>query len=103
MVDTILEVICHDDYRQHRKVSHHGSKSSSSEEFIKSISPKLAFISAGVNNRYNHPSAEVVDRLDKMNIPHLCTIECGRLKVNLDDKSVKIYYNLRMGQTGLIV
>ena len=75
------------------KVSHHGSKTSSSEEFIKTISPEMALISAGVNNRYNHPSPEVIERLDKMNIPHLCTIECGRLKVNLDDKSVKIYYN----------
>lgn len=72
------------------KLSHHGSKSSSSEEFLKTISPKIALISAGVNNRYNHPSAEVIDRLDNMNIPHLCTIDCGRLKVNLDDKSVKV-------------
>lgn len=72
------------------KVSHHGSKSSSSEDFLKTISPKIALISAGVNNRYNHPSAEVIDRLDNMNIPHLCTIDCGRLKVNLDDKSVKV-------------
>ena len=72
------------------KVSHHGSKSSSSEEFLKTISPKMALISAGINNRYNHPSPEVIERLDKMNIPHLCTIDCGRLKVNLDDKSVKV-------------
>ncbi len=72
------------------KLSHHGSKSSSSEEFLQLLSPKMSIISAGVNNRYHHPSKEVVSRLDDLGIPHMCTQDCGRLKVNLDDKSVKI-------------
>ena len=72
------------------KVSHHGSKSSSMEEFLKTISPKMALISAGVNNRYHHPSTEVIERLDKMNIPHLCTIDCGRLRVTVDNESVNV-------------
>lgn len=45
------------------KVGHHGSKSSSSEEFIDEINPKYAIISVGENNRYNHPSNEVLDNL----------------------------------------
>lgn len=45
------------------KVGHHGSKSSSSKEFIDEINPKYAIISVGENNRYNHPSNEVLDNL----------------------------------------
>jgi len=45
------------------KVGHHGSKTSSSEAFLKIITPKLSVISAGVRNRYRHPSPEVVKRL----------------------------------------
>lgn len=45
------------------KVGHHGSKSSSSKEFIDETNPKYAIISVGENNRYNHPSNEVLDNL----------------------------------------
>ncbi len=45
------------------KVGHHGSKTSSSMEFLEAIKPKEAVISCGVNNRYGHPDNEVVRRL----------------------------------------
>lgn len=47
------------------KVGHHGSRTSSSEEFIRTINPTYALISAGVNNKFNHPNVEVVERLEK--------------------------------------
>ena len=50
------------------KVGHHGSKTSSSEEFIKKISPKEAIISCGYKNKYHHPNDEVVDILKKYNV-----------------------------------
>ena len=50
------------------KVGHHGSKTSSSEEFIATIRPTYALISAGVDNKFNHPHQEVVDRLKKYNV-----------------------------------
>jgi len=45
------------------KVPHHGSKTSSSYNFIKMINPQISVISVGGNNRYNHPNDEVLDRL----------------------------------------
>ena len=77
------------------KVSHHGSKSSSSEEFLKLLSPKMSIISAGVNNRYHHPSKEVVSRLDELGIPHMCTQDYGRLHIYLDESDVKVAGFLR--------
>jgi len=45
------------------KVGHHGSRTSSSKEFINEISPKYSVISVGKNNRYGHPNKEVLDNL----------------------------------------
>lgn len=46
------------------KVGHHGSKTSSSEQFINSINPKYSMISVEKNNRYGHPNKEVLYNLD---------------------------------------
>lgn len=72
------------------KASHHGSKSSSCEEFLKMLSPKISLISAGVNNRYHHPSNEVIERLDELGIPHMCTQDYGRLHLYIDNSGVKV-------------
>lgn len=45
------------------KVGHHGSKTSSSKEFIDFIKPKYSLISVGKNNRYNHPAKETINNL----------------------------------------
>ena len=45
------------------KVGHHGSKTSSSKEFIDEINPKYSIISVGKNNRYGHPNKEVLNNL----------------------------------------
>ena len=45
------------------KVGHHGSKTSSSKEFIDEINPKYGVISVGKNNRYGHPNKEVLNNL----------------------------------------
>lgn len=47
------------------KVAHHGSNTSSNEELLAVTAPKVAVISAGVKNRYGHPSSEVLHRLKK--------------------------------------
>jgi len=50
------------------KVGHHGSKTSSSKEFINEITPKYSIISVGKNNRYGHPNKEVLTTLEKSKI-----------------------------------
>jgi competence protein ComEC len=50
------------------KVGHHGSKTSSSKEFIDEIKPKYSIISVGKNNRYGHPNKEVLNNLDNSKI-----------------------------------
>lgn len=49
------------------KVAHHGSKTSSTEEFLRKNMPQVALISVGENNSYGHPNKEVLERLRKMN------------------------------------
>ncbi len=48
------------------KVAHHGSKSSSTEEFLKEVKPKIALIGVGENNMFGHPNFDVLERLDKI-------------------------------------
>lgn len=50
------------------KVGHHGSKTSSSEEFINSVNPKYSIISVGKNNKFGHPNKEVLDTLNDSKI-----------------------------------
>lgn len=55
------------------KLGHHGSNTSSSYDFLQKVDPKLAIISCGYKNMYNHPSKEVIDRLTKLNIKYVRT------------------------------
>lgn len=45
------------------KVAHHGSKTSSTQEFLEKIEPKIALIGVGKNNTFGHPNNEVLERL----------------------------------------
>jgi len=46
------------------KVGHHGSKTSSSNEFVKYVSPEFSLISAGFKNKFGHPVEDVIQRLE---------------------------------------
>ena len=50
------------------KVGHHGSRTSTSDEFLAAVGPKLAMIQAGRNN-FGHPTAEVLKKLQAAQIP----------------------------------
>jgi len=63
------------------KLGHHGSKTSTSKEFLESLSPLLAIISVGKNNIYKHPSDEVLKILNDLEIKYLRTDEQGNIKI----------------------
>ena len=50
------------------KVAHHGSKTSSTQDFIKAINPKITLIGVGENNKFGHPNVEVIERLENSRI-----------------------------------
>lgn len=72
------------------KISHHGSKTSSSEGFLEKVSPEIAVIEVGKNNRYGHPHQEVLERLEKYGIKILRTDENGDIKIISDGEKLKL-------------
>lgn len=62
-------------------VPHHGSKTSSTAEFVELINPKLSLNSAGLFNRFRHPSAEVVKRYQQQQILFLNTGTQGQIQL----------------------
>ena len=70
------------------KVGHHGSKTSSSKEFINEINPKYGIISVGNNNRYGHPNKEVLNNLDNSKIYR--TDQDGSIMFKIKNNKLKI-------------
>lgn len=64
-------------------VPHHGSGTSSTEEFVAAVAPRLAIVSAGWRNRFGHPKAEVVARYHAAGARVLRTDESGAITVHL--------------------
>lgn len=75
---------------QFLQLGHHGSNTSSDEEFIQTVNPDYAIYSAGENNSYGHPSPEVIKRLEKLNIPILGTDIHGTITVTTNGKEYDI-------------
>ncbi|MGX7420587.1 ComEC/Rec2 family competence protein [Carnobacterium gallinarum] len=65
-------------------VGHHGSKESNSLVWLNKVKPELAIYSAGINNSYNHPSTETIERLDSLKIPTYGTDKNGTITVTID-------------------
>lgn len=63
------------------KIPHHGSKTSSTEDFLKKVSPQSAFIMVGLKNRYGHPNESVLKRLENYGIKYYRTDIDGRILV----------------------
>ena len=62
-------------------VPHHGSKTSSSAEFIAALRPLLALVSAGWRSRFGHPNPQVVERYGQAGVPLENTAAAGALEV----------------------
>jgi len=65
------------------KVAHHGSRYSSTTEFLKQVNPRVAVISCGVGNSYGHPHEETLERLSDVGSTILTTPKCGAITVEI--------------------
>jgi len=72
------------------KVGHHGSKTSSSEEFLTAVSPETAIIQVGEKNRYGHPSSEILERLENYGIKYYRNDLNGDIKLISDGINYQI-------------
>lgn len=70
------------------KAGHHGSKTSSSEKFIKTLKPKITAISCGYKNKYGHPSKDILNLLSKYNSNVFRTDISGTLHFHFNDDGI---------------
>ncbi len=70
------------------KASHHGSRTSNTEEFLEAVNPEYAVISCGENNKYGHPHAQTLNTLRAMGIKVFRTDEQGAVIIKSDGKEL---------------
>ena len=70
------------------KVAHHGSKTSSTENFLDLVNPKIAVIGVGENNKFGHPNIDVIKRLKKYTNFIYRTDEMGEISIMVNKRSV---------------
>ena len=74
------------------KVAHHGSKTSTTSEFLKAVNPQYALIGVGKNNKFGHPSENTLRKLKEKNIRIYRTDELGEITIKLN-KNINIVHN----------
>lgn len=72
------------------KIGHHGSDTSSSEQFLQKVSPDYAIISVGEDNKYGHPNDTTLKLLNEMNVKVFRTDESGTITVISDGKNIEV-------------
>jgi competence protein ComEC len=75
------------------KVAHHGSKTSTTEQFLKAVSPSFAIVSAGLDNSYGHPHPDVLERLERHRAVVLRTDLDGMITVRSDGRRLAVRTN----------
>ncbi len=69
------------------KVAHHGSKTSTTAEFLAKVKPQISIISVAKDNSFGHPNSEVVERLEKIS-KVLMTKDLGEIALKIYEKNV---------------
>lgn len=77
------------------KVGHHGSTSSTTQEFLKKVDPKYAVVSVGKGNTYGHPSATTLNRLEKYGVEIYRTDELGTIVA--ESNGTQIHWSFAKG------
>lgn len=72
------------------KTAHHGSETSTTQDFLEAASPACALISCGRNNSYGHPHKSVMDRFADARIPVFVTGECGAVTVRRQREKITV-------------
>jgi competence protein ComEC len=72
------------------KVPHHGSKTSSTDDFVRATSPRLAIISVGRHSMFGHPHQDVVQRWEANGATVLTTGECGTITITTDGHTLSL-------------
>ena len=70
------------------KSPHHGSRTSSTESFLKAVEPQVVVISVGEGNHFGHPSPEVMERYATHGLPVLRTDERGTIEFITDGEKL---------------
>ncbi|HEY4817173.1 MAG TPA: DNA internalization-related competence protein ComEC/Rec2 [Candidatus Acidoferrum sp.] len=86
------------------KIGHHGSRNSTTAEFLAAVKPRLAIISVGEDNPYGHPNAELLERLASAGVRVLRTDRDGAVHILMDRKALEVRCFipcLPMGSDGL--
>ncbi len=68
------------------KIAHHGSKTSTTTEFLKAVNPKIALIGVGANNLFGHPNSEVLERLKQNGSKVFRTDKDGEIRIRVNRK-----------------
>lgn len=72
------------------KVSHHGDRNATCDEFLQAVKPSIAIISAPESSVWGHPHQEVMERLIKNNILIYQTSKSGNIVLTSDSKNISI-------------
>jgi len=72
------------------KISHHGSDTSTSDDFLDAVKPKIAVITVGKDNRYEHPDKEVIDKLSKKGIKTYLTSKKRNITIVTDGRKMEV-------------
>lgn len=72
------------------KVGHHGSRAALDDATVQALSPSIALVSVGANNRYGHPAAETIDRLESVGARILRSDEVGDVSCKLEASSLSV-------------
>ena len=72
------------------KVGHHGSSTSTTEEFLTKVNPKYGVISLGSDNKFGHPHRETIDKLNAHDVTVLRTDELGDIVMSSDGQNIEL-------------